>query len=100
MTAFKSISMILFVFLLPASAGYAAQELDSVSVINKAARQACSLNPDKKSCERLVWMTAKVAMINTGFYMKTCNNKQKIPSKDRKNCENAASLMQQLSTIK
>lgn len=79
---------------------YAEQTLDSLDLIKKAAAQACSSNPDKRGCERMVWMTAKVSMMNTHFYMESCANPKAIARNNVQACENAARLLNQLTTIK
>ncbi len=81
-------------------AGVAAKKTDSVSAIQKAADQACSSNQDKASCEKLIWITAKVTMVNTSFYLQSCSDKEKIKNENKVSCQEAERLMNKISSIK
>lgn len=90
----------IFFTLLQSTFVYAEQSLDSLDLIQKAAEQACSGNPDKRGCQRMVWMTAKVSMMNTDFYMQSCANPKSIKRNNVKPCEQAARLLNQLRSIR
>ncbi|NIG73725.1 hypothetical protein RJE46_12890 [Cedecea neteri] len=78
----------------------AAKKIDSIQSIQTAANQACSGNPDKSGCERLVWITAKVAMMNTSFYLQSCSNKEKIAKENKASCDEAERLLSKINSTK
>lgn len=88
-----------FMIFLPLT-GIAANKIDSVQSIQTAVNQACSGNPDKSGCERLVWITAKVAMMNTSFYLQSCTSKEKITKENKGPCDEAERLLTKISSMK
>ncbi|ATF92908.1 hypothetical protein CO704_12760 [Cedecea neteri] len=79
---------------------FSAKKVDSIQSIQTAANQACSGNPDKSGCERLVWITAKVAMMNTSFYLQSCSAKDKITKENKASCDEAERLLTRISNTK
>ncbi len=79
---------------------FAAKKVDSIQSIQTAANQACSGNPDKLGCERLIWITAKVAMMNTSFYLQSCSNKEKITKENKAPCDEAERLLTKITNTK
>ena len=92
-------AVVLMIMLLCQAPAWAGNIPDSVAVMNRAVNQVCTTNPDKASCERMVWMSAKVTMMNTSFYMQNCRDKKKITAANTQPCQSIGRLLEHLNTV-